>query len=112
MRGIDGKSTLSGQSFVQMNRMSFEFPCNKTEPCPTQLYLQLIRKMRKIKALFINLNERQTEREREMQQPEKNRKREGREGVFWKELRIVKTLSFLMSTVSRVASAVPAYETH
>lgn len=52
------------------------------------------------------------QREREMQQPEKNRKREGREGVFWKELRIVKTLSFLMSTVSRVASAVPAYETH
>lgn len=70
--------------------------------------------MRKIKALFINSNERQTEKE--MQKEEKNRGRErgreGREGVFWKEHRIVKTLSFLMSTVSRVASAVPAYETH
>lgn len=81
MRGIDGKSTLSGQSFVQMNRMSFEFPCNKTEPCPTQLYLQLIRKMRKIKALFINLNERQTERERERcsSQRKTEREREERE---------------------------------
>lgn len=47
-----------------------------------------------------------------MQETEKNRKREGREGVFWNEHRIVKTLSFLMSTVSRVAFAVPAYETH
>ncbi len=75
----------------------------------TQLYLQLIRKMREIKALFINSNERQTEKE--MQGTEKNRQRECREGVFWKEHRIVKTLSFLMSTVSRVASAVPAYET-
>lgn len=51
-------------------------------------------------------------KEREMRE-EKNRMGEReREGVFWKERRIVKTLSFLMSTVSRVASAVPAYETH
>ena len=47
--------------------------------------------------------QRKTERERE---------RKRTEGVFWKEHTIVKALSFLMSAVSRVASAVPAYETH
>lgn len=50
--------------------------------------------------------------EREMQEVEKNRKKRGGEGAFWKRQRIVKTLSFLMSTASRVAPVVPAYETH
>lgn len=51
-------------------------------------------------------------KERERCERRKTEWEREREGVFWKERRIVKTLSFLMSTVSRVASAVPAYETH
>lgn len=66
--------------------------------------------MRKIKALFINLNV-QADRERDAGGREKQKKRGG-EGAFWKRQRIVKTLSFLMSTASRVAPVVPAYETH
>ena len=49
--------------------------------------------MRKVKALFINSNERETEEE---MQEETENKGEGEqsEGVFWKEHRIVKPSHF------------------
>lgn len=53
------KKTSSSQSFVLMkSTVSFDFSSN-TVLSFIQMYLQLVRKMRKIKALFIHSNERQ-----------------------------------------------------